>query len=151
EVSREIVRAVADARALGAHVVGLGAFTSILTANGADVPDEGALTTGTALTVALAVDGVRVALERLGRDPSSSRALVVGLGAVGSAAAVVASDFLPRILLAGNPGRPEREARRAHELADQILERAARRLGSDAGVARSLARLLALLPPLGRP
>ncbi len=160
EVSAEIGRAVRHAREkLGAHVVGLGAFTSIVTGNGAEVDDgRSALTTGSALTVAAAVDGVKLACDRLGVDPAGRRGLVLGLGVVGSAAAVVASDFLPRLVLVGNPARPERERVKAAALMDRIYARAILKLAPGRpegaplctdGVASLLARLLPAFVSLG--
>jgi acetylornithine/succinyldiaminopimelate/putrescine aminotransferase/predicted amino acid dehydrogenase len=143
-VSAEIGEAVATARQrLGAHVVGLGAFTSIMTANGAEVAHgPGAITTGSALTVAAAVDGVSLACDRLGLDPSRRRALVLGLGVVGSAAALIAADTLPSLVLVGNPARPEREQAKARALMDRIYARAARSLhsGRTDGLAGELGR-----------
>jgi acetylornithine/succinyldiaminopimelate/putrescine aminotransferase/predicted amino acid dehydrogenase len=149
EVSAEIGRAVQAAQDLGARVVGLGAFTSIMTRNGAEVPSEcSAITTGSALTVSTAVDGVQIACERLGVDPARSLGLVLGLGVVGSAAAVVAAETLPTLVLVGNPERPEREREKARALADRIYARAARSLDAcSAGVALELRRARAALGP----
>ncbi|HZV01797.1 MAG TPA: aminotransferase class III-fold pyridoxal phosphate-dependent enzyme [Planctomycetota bacterium] len=148
EVSAEIGKAVLAAQKLGAHVVGLGAFTSIMTQNGAEVPSQGsAITTGSALTVAVAVDGVKLACERLGVDQSTKRGLVLGLGVVGSAAAVVASESLGSLVLVGNPLRPERERAKASALMDRIYARAIAQLDDpDArGIAAELRRVLPLL------
>jgi acetylornithine/succinyldiaminopimelate/putrescine aminotransferase/predicted amino acid dehydrogenase len=114
EVVLSIKRAVETARGLGADVIGLGAFTSIATANGADIEDcPAALTTGSALTVAMAIDGVELACARLGRDPSRLGGLVVGLGAVGGAAASILAELLPSVVLAGNPRSKDGAARLA--------------------------------------
>jgi acetylornithine/succinyldiaminopimelate/putrescine aminotransferase/predicted amino acid dehydrogenase len=141
EVLRDVRAAAETARRLGAEVLGLGAFTSIVTRNGDDLHDLPlAVTTGNALTVALAVEGVALATGRLGRDLDRARGCVVGLGAVGSAAASLLAERVPDLVLCGNPVRAERDARRALELADGIYARAARDLGRPEarGVARAL-------------
>ena len=147
EVSAGIGEAVRAAQRLGANVVGLGAFTSILTRNGAEAPEGSAITTGSALTVASAVDGVALACRGLGVDPRRQRGLVLGLGVVGSAAAVALSELLPSLVLVGNPERPERERSKARALADRIYARAARALPDPGagGVAGELRRRLSRL------
>lgn len=142
DVVRDVRAAAETARRLGADVLGLGAFTSIVTRNGDDLHDLPlAVTTGNALTVALAVEGLAEAARRLGRDLGRSRACVVGLGAVGSAAAALLAERAPALLLVGRPGsRADRDERRALALAGEVYARAARDLERDdaRGVARAL-------------
>src|SRR5690606_13855409 len=141
DVVRDVRAAAETARRLGADVIGLGAFTSIVTRNGDDLHDlPCAVTTGNALTVALAVEGAAVAARRLGRDLGRARACVVGLGAVGTAAAALLAERAPGLALVGHPERAERDARRALELAGEVYARAARDLTRPAarGVAAAL-------------
>ncbi|MCO5166140.1 MAG: aminotransferase class III-fold pyridoxal phosphate-dependent enzyme [Planctomycetes bacterium] len=138
EVVRDVRAAAETARRLGAEVLGLGAFTSIVTRNGDDLHDLPlAVTTGNALTVALAVEGLDLAARRLGKDLGRARACVVGLGAVGSASAALLAERAPALLLVG---RPDRDERRALSLAGEVYARAARDLERDdtRGVARAL-------------
>jgi predicted amino acid dehydrogenase len=82
---------------LGAEIVGLGAFTSIVgdagfsIANGLDI----GVTTGNSYTVATAVEGALKATEMLGRKPEDCVAAV--LGATGSIGKVVAKLLAPRV------------------------------------------------------
>lgn len=147
----DIQQAVNTAEELGAQVIGLGAFTSIMTGNGSKVATRAALTTGSALTVAMAVDGLKLACNRMNVDYRQTRGLIIGLGVVGSAAAVAASDFLPALILTGNPKWPQREHVKAVKLMDKIYARAATNLmaKSREGLPHTLRLLLPFLSNLG--
>ncbi|MDF1666568.1 MAG: hypothetical protein P1V97_32765, partial [Planctomycetota bacterium] len=136
----DIQKAVTSAEELGAQVIGLGAFTSIMTGNGSKVTTKSALTTGSALTVAMAVDGLKLACDRMDVDYRQTRGLIIGLGVVGSAAAMAASEFLPALMLTGNPKWPEREYSKALTLMDTIYAKAASNMnsGPQAGLAKTL-------------
>lgn len=144
----DIQAAVHSAEALGATVIGLGAFTSIKTGNGAKISTRSALTTGSGLTVAMAVDGLKLACERMGIRAEEKRGLILGLGVVGCAAALAASDFLPALTLTGNPKWPERERAKALQLMDKIYFRAASNVAPH-GLATTLRRFIVSLDQLG--
>ncbi|NPV71381.1 MAG: aminotransferase class III-fold pyridoxal phosphate-dependent enzyme [Firmicutes bacterium] len=113
-----IKRAVELARANGARVVGLGAYTSIGSRGGRDLLGEGvAVTTGNSYTVVSAVEAVARSLERLGVDPLDTTMCVVGAtGSIGRATAILLSEFAPRLALVGNPRWPDRSRRRLLEV-----------------------------------
>ena len=114
-----IGEAIDRARERGARLVGLGAFTSIVTQGGLAVQDRGvALTSGNSFTVASALDATHDALRAAGKlDPAVA---VVGAGgAVGRALALLFVEDVGRLILVGNPGRS------AKYVQDQLLDIAA--------------------------
>jgi predicted amino acid dehydrogenase len=85
-------------------MVGLGAFTSILTNNGLTINDyEMAITSGNAFTVALTLLGVQHAVRSRGGDWSRVSIAVVGAnGSIGQATARVLAPQIGRLLLVGS-------------------------------------------------
>jgi predicted amino acid dehydrogenase len=105
-VCEAIANAVALARARGARLVGLGAFSSIYTRKGVDVVGRGPwITTGNLLTAGMAFAALRRALERQGTSLADSRVGIVGArGSVGALVAALVARARPReIILVGNP------------------------------------------------
>jgi predicted amino acid dehydrogenase len=103
-------------------VVGLGAYTSIVTDNGELLGDVGALvTTGNAFTVASAVD----ALTRLGgrrHDVAHATCGVVGAaGNIGQACALLLAERCGRLVLGGNPATPQRSRSRLRQVAEDVV------------------------------
>jgi predicted amino acid dehydrogenase len=82
---------------LGAEIVGLGAFTSIVGDAGITVAErlEIGVTTGNSYTVATALEGALKAAELLGHDPS--RCTLAILGATGSIGRVAAKILAPQV------------------------------------------------------
>jgi len=96
------------ARRLGARILGLGAFTSVVGDGGATVARrlEIPVTTGDSYTVAVAVDATRKAARRLGIALAESTVAVVGAyGAIGSVCAQLLAPDVGAMLLIGR--RPE--------------------------------------------
>ena len=117
----EVKKAVELARARGAKIVGLGAYTSVVTRSGLHLKDAGvALTTGNSYTVVSAVEAVHQALRRLGLAPATATMAVVGAtGAIGRATAMLLAEEAARLVLIGNPARPDQSrARLLHVAAD---------------------------------
>lgn len=119
----------------GAQVVGLGAYTSIVTANGDLLGDVGALvTTGNAFTVSSAVD----ALTRLGAtrcDVGRTGCAVVGAaGNIGRATSLLLAEQAGSLVLVGNPAHPARTHTRLENLAlDVVVHLRARGTSPEAG------------------
>ncbi|WP_329438328.1 aminotransferase class III-fold pyridoxal phosphate-dependent enzyme [Streptomyces canus] len=109
-----VQEAVDDAVSRGAQLVGLGAYTSVITANATalrDVPVP--VTTGNAYTVAAAVDGLEQAAQQQGIELGDSCCVVLGgAGAIGLASSLLLSEKVGRLVLVGNPANRARSERR---------------------------------------
>ena len=109
EIRDKIQDAVVLAKELGDDnipltMVGLGAYTSIVTNNGLTINDyEMAITSGNAFTVALTILGVKAALRARGKDYDTVSVAVVGAnGSIGQAAARVLATHVGRLVLVGS-------------------------------------------------
>jgi len=103
-VYRKIVQTGKLAENLGAKVLGLGAFTSVVGDAGITIAEQLdiAVTTGDAYTVAIAADALLEAGRLMDIDPVHTTAAVVGAtGAIGSACAALLSDRVERLILIG--------------------------------------------------
>jgi predicted amino acid dehydrogenase len=128
------VKAAVDLAAdLGCSVVSLGGFTSIVTGNGLSVrTDRIAVTTGNALTVAMAIEAIDRTAALVGIALPSARAAVVGAtGNIGSVCAQLVADRVPRLILVGRPGR----SRELEAVASTIYVQAVRDLAARDGKA----------------
>lgn len=109
-----VQEAVDDAVSRGAQLVGLGAYTSVITANATalrDVPVP--VTTGNAYTVAAAVDGLEQAAQQQGIELGDACCVVLGgAGAIGLASSLLLSEKVGRLVLVGNPANRTRSERR---------------------------------------
>lgn len=115
-VYRKIVACGHLAERLGARILGLGAYTSVVgdagltIAQRLDIP----VTNGDAYTVYMAVAAVREAARRMGLDMSASTAAVVGAtGVIGRVCAQMLAREVPELILIGR--RPEAVAE-VHDL-----------------------------------
>ncbi|MBT3336814.1 MAG: shikimate dehydrogenase [Anaerolineae bacterium] len=107
-VYRKIIQTGKMAEKLGAKMLGLGAFTSVVgdagvsIAKGLDIP----VTTGDAFTVAIAVEAIREAANLMGIDLAKATAAVVGAGgSIGRVCAEFLADDVQELYLLGR--RPE--------------------------------------------
>jgi fatty aldehyde-generating acyl-ACP reductase len=103
-VYQKIIQTGRLAERLGANILGLGAFTSVVgdagatIANALDVP----VTTGDSYTVSLAVEAVRKAAEVMDIPLGSATAAVVGAtGAIGKVCAELLADEVGELYLIG--------------------------------------------------
>jgi len=120
-----IGRAIDRARDRGALLVGLGAFTSIVTQGGLAVKDRGvALTSGNSFTVASTLDATLGALLAAGNHEPAVAVVGAG-GAIGRALALLLAEDVSRLLLVGNPGR---SAEHVHTQLLDIAAEACRRV-----------------------
>ncbi len=119
----EVRAALEIAKKRGAQLVGLGAYTSVVTRGGLHLRNPGvALTTGNSYTVVSAVEAMYLAVERLGtRLPEATVAVVGATGAIGRATAILLADGVGRVVLIGNPARPEASRRRLLKVAGDIV------------------------------
>jgi len=120
----EIADAVELAVRRGAKIVGLGAYTSVVTMGGRQLLPytDVALTTGNSYTVVSGVEAVLTAAGKLGLELDRAAGAVVGAGgAIGKAVAVLLSEKLQRLILLGNPSRPEKSEHRSLKVAVEII------------------------------
>lgn len=114
EVIRKIIEAGKKAEELGAPIVGLGAFTSVVGDAGISVAKALgiAVTTGNSYTVATALEGIEYAAGLLEQDLTKSRFAVLGAsGSIGKACAkILASRGYEVELVARNRSRLEQVA-----------------------------------------
>ncbi|HLA06801.1 MAG TPA: hypothetical protein VJ022_05115 [Anaerolineales bacterium] len=120
-VYRKIIQTGRLAEKLGAQILGLGAFTSVVgdagitIAKALDVP----VTTGDSYTVTVAVDALRQASKAMDIQFRGATAAVVGAtGAIGQVCAEILADEVERLYLVG------RSLAKLEELRDRLQVRA---------------------------
>jgi predicted amino acid dehydrogenase len=151
EIRDKVQDAVVVAKELGDDnipltMVGLGAFTSIVTNNGLTINDyEMAITSGNAFTVALTILGVQAAVRTRGKDWSKVSVAVVGAnGSIGQATARVLATQVGRLVLVGS-SRADSRARL--QLTKKLCVDDALRVGpSPAAIPQQILRLAASWP-----
>ena len=135
---------LAVARKLNVDIVGLGAFTSIISDGGREILDQGLrLTTGNSLTAVASVDSVLSVAARLERELAKTAVAVIGAaGSVGRLVALHCAAAAGKLILVGN-GRNERALEALREVGGEIYARAIERClhGGGAGIAAALATL----------
>jgi len=96
---------------LGAEIIGLGAFTSVVGDGGITVAQRSkiAVTTGNSYTVATAIEGTRKACEQIGLIAAESTLAVVGAtGSIGrTCATILAPEFAETWVIGRDPQRTE--------------------------------------------
>lgn len=118
KVYDNLVQCTEIAANLGAQIIGLGAFTSVVGDAGATVASRSriAVTTGNSYTIATAIEGALKACAALEVD--RSRAVLAIVGATGSigrtCAKIMAPDFSKTVLIARDLGRTQ-------ELSNEIV------------------------------
>ena len=113
--TRKIVDACNRAADLGADVVGLGAFTSVVGDKGITIAERVKIgvTTGNSFTTATGIEGTLLAAEKMGIVPAQAEAVI--LGATGSIGRIAAKMLAPQV------GRLTLVSRRADAL-QQLIE-----------------------------
>lgn len=117
-VYEKVIQAGRLAEKLGARVLGLGGFTSVVgdggvtIANSLNIP----VTTGDSYTVATAVQAARLAADRMDIDLREATVAVVGAsGAIGRVCAQIIAHDAPHLLLVGRRPEPLAELARLIE------------------------------------
>ncbi len=102
KVIKKIIKAGKKAEELGADIVGLGAFTSVVgdkgitIANELDIP----VTTGNSYTVATSIEGTKLAAKKMGHKLEDSTMTVIGAtGSIGRAVSLILSMDVKKINL----------------------------------------------------
>lgn len=101
---RKVIQTGQLAEQLGAQILGLGAFTSVVGDAGITVSQELSIpvTTGNSYTIYVAVEAALAAARRLGLEPDRCTGAVVGAyGSTGRACARLLAEHLPDVLLIG--------------------------------------------------
>ena len=129
----EITAALELAAERGAKIVGLGAYTSVVTMGGRQLLPYTpvALSTGNSYTVVSGVEAAVTAAEQIGLDLGRVTGAVVGAGgAIGKALSLLLSEQVQRLILVGNPARPEKSEYRLLKVTVEIIQHL-RRLAAD--------------------
>jgi len=113
------------AKSLGADIVGLGAFTSIISRGGIDVADAGIpITTGNSFTALAGAESLHKALIATGQSNPNTHVAVIGAaGSVGRLSALHLAEHYSRLTLIGNSSNPK-AIDILNEIAGEIYARA---------------------------
>lgn len=120
----EIMEAVKLAKKRGAKIVGLGAYTSVVTQGGLSLKGNGlpALTTGNSYTVIAARQTIRLAAAERGWSLPRRAVAVVGAGgSIGQALSVLLARDAGRLILLGNPAHAVESRERLLQVAGRIV------------------------------
>lgn len=135
EVWKRLVKAAHIAEDLGAGIMGLGAFTSVVGDGGKTLSERVniGITTGNSYTVATAVQGALKGAELMGINPKEAVAAVVGAtGSIGKTSARLLARDCRRVVLVGR-SKEKLQAAMEELSADGVAE-----LEMSASVAESL-------------
>jgi len=119
-VVQKIIKAGKVAEKLGAKIIGLGAFTSIVGDAGVTIAKNLniAVTTGNSYTVATALEGTRQAAKIMGIDLHRANVLILGAtGSIGAACAQILAKEVRYLTLAA------RNEEKLEKLSEQILRK----------------------------
>ncbi|MFW5981773.1 MAG: shikimate dehydrogenase [Halanaerobiaceae bacterium] len=117
KVISKIIKAGKMAEEMGAEIVGLGAFTSVVGDKGISIAKELDIpvTTGNSYTVATAIEGTRLAAKKMGYDLKKESLTVIGAtGSIGRAVSIIMSNYVKRIILLARDKKKLKKL--AHEL-----------------------------------
>jgi acetylornithine/succinyldiaminopimelate/putrescine aminotransferase/predicted amino acid dehydrogenase len=120
----EIYDAAKLAQKRGAKIIGLGAYTSVVTQGGLSLKGNGLppLTTGNSFTAVAARQTVRLAAAERNLNLARRTIGIVGAGgAIGSALAILLSRDAGRLVLIGNPAHPNETRERLLQVAGRIV------------------------------
>lgn len=111
-VYKKLVKAAQISERMGARLMGLGAFTSVVGDAGITVDQQSdiAITSGNSLTVAATLETARQAMEKMGHKPedvAQANCMIIGAtGSIGSVCSRVLAQTIPNITLVAP--RPEK-------------------------------------------
>lgn len=155
-IIKELEKALELALQRGARLVGLGAYTSVVSRSGTLLQGKFLpLTTGNSYTVVAGVEAVKLAASRFSMNLAENSAAVIGAtGSIGKTLAILLSEEMQRIILVGNSRHPQASSRRLRRVGAEIclhLAKLASRGWTPAPCSMG-ARLLQMeLPPLDTP
>jgi acetylornithine/succinyldiaminopimelate/putrescine aminotransferase/acyl-CoA synthetase (AMP-forming)/AMP-acid ligase II/predicted amino acid dehydrogenase/acyl carrier protein len=120
----EVLEAARVAQKRGAKIVGLGAFTSVVTQGGLSLKgrDLPALTSGNSYTAVAARQTIRLAAAKRGWSLSRRAVGVIGAGgAIGQALSILLARDAGRLVLIGNPEHPKESRERLLQVAGRMV------------------------------
>ncbi len=131
-VLEELEKALKLALERGARLVGLGAYTSVVSRGGTLLQGRFLpLTTGNSYTVVAGAEAVKLAARRLSLDPGQSTAAVIGAtGSIGRALAVLLAEEVQRLFLVGNARHPQASSRRLQRVGIDLCRHLANQLSA---------------------
>lgn len=103
KVYKKIIKACKKAEELGAQMIGLGAFTSVVGDKGISIAREIStpITTGNSYTVATAIEGTKLAAEKMGYNLKNCTLAVIGAtGSIGRTASLILCKDVRKLILA---------------------------------------------------
>jgi len=107
-VYRKIIQTGKLAEKLGARLLGLGAYTSVVGDAGVTISENLSIpvTTGDSYTVAVALEAVRLGARKMGIEMGQARAAIVGAtGAIGRISAQILASEVAELVLIGRQRR----------------------------------------------
>lgn len=106
----------------GARIVGLGAYTSVVSRGGTLLKGKYLpITTGNSYTVASSIEAIKLAAQKLNVDLSQNTVAVIGAtGSIGRALAILLGEEAHKIILVGNPKHPKSSLRRLTNVGTDI-------------------------------
>ncbi|HAU31167.1 MAG: Ornithine/acetylornithine aminotransferase [Desulfotomaculum sp. 46_296] len=119
---KELEKALELAQQRGARLVGLGAYTSVVSRGGTLLQGHFLpLTTGNSYTVVSGADAIKLAAQRFSLDLAQCTAAVIGAtGSIGRLMAILLAEEVQQIVLIGNPRHPQASLRRLRRVAEDI-------------------------------
>lgn len=133
-VLKKIIQAGEIGQELGAKIVGLGAYTSVVGDAGITVSNnlDVAVTSGSSYTISSSLEGVKKAAEILEVDISSSKVSVIGAtGAIGRVCSEILSKEVPHLILVG------RNEERVNKLVNHLKEKSSSHIEGSINVKES--------------
>ncbi|MDA8337268.1 MAG: aminotransferase class III-fold pyridoxal phosphate-dependent enzyme [Peptococcaceae bacterium] len=127
-ITAELAKALRLALKRGARLVGLGAYTSVVSRGGTLLQGRFLpITTGNSYTVVAGAEAVKLAARRFSMNLARETAAVIGAtGSIGRTLAILLAEEMQRIILVGNPRHPQASARRLRRVGAAICQHLAK-------------------------
>ncbi|HUW66222.1 MAG TPA: aminotransferase class III-fold pyridoxal phosphate-dependent enzyme [Spirochaetia bacterium] len=155
-ITGELEKALRLALQRGARLVGLGAYTSVVSRGGTLLQGKFLpITTGNSYTVVSGAEAVKLAARRFSMNLAENSAAIIGAtGSIGRTLAILLSEEMQRIILVGNSRHPQASARRLRRVGAAICQHLAKQAGcgwTPAPASMATRLLQTNLPPLDAP
>ncbi|MCK4258942.1 MAG: aminotransferase class III-fold pyridoxal phosphate-dependent enzyme [Halanaerobiales bacterium] len=133
QVLNELKTAINLGKKRGAKIIGLGAYTSVVSMGGLYLKDSDVpLTTGNSYTVVSAADAILYSMEKLEILPEYATAGIVGAtGSIGKGITKLISQSVSRLILIGNPKNKQSSLKRLYNIAGEIYKYLATLINED--------------------